>query len=116
MSDEQAAGNEFVKEGLELEKLVDYQPSTVVSKTILKKGSGTITLFAFGQGEKLSEHTAPFDALVHVLDGVAEISIDGKAYKLSKGEMILMPADIPHAVAALENFKMLLVMLKQDAS
>ncbi len=114
MTDNNSNANEYLAEGLETEKLVDYQQGTVVSKTLIKKENGTVTLFAFSKGEKLSEHTAPFDALVNVLDGEAEITIAGKPYRVKKGEMIIMPADIPHALAAAENFKMLLVMIKNS--
>lgn len=99
----------------EVLKLVDalvYQPGSVVSKVFLKKPSGNITLFAFDRGEGLSEHTAPFDAFVQILDGEAEITIGGKPYKLKAGESIIMPADVPHALKAVTAYKMLLVMLK----
>ncbi len=95
-----------------LNELVDYQEGAVVSKEILKKESGTVTLFAFDQGQGLSEHTAPFDALVNVIDGKANIIISGQANQVSAGEMIIMPADEPHALKADERFKMMLVMLK----
>jgi quercetin dioxygenase-like cupin family protein len=91
---------------------IDYAAGAVVSKTIIKKPSGNITLFAFDQGEGLSEHTAPFDALVQVLDGVVEITIGGKAYILKQGESVIMPATIPHALKAVEKFKMMLTMIK----
>lgn len=91
---------------------IDYAGGAVVSKTIIKKPSGNITLFAFDQGEGLSEHTAPFDALVQVLDGVVEITIGGKAYILKQGESVIMPATIPHALKAMEKFKMMLTMIK----
>ena len=97
----------------ELEKLIDYQSGTVVSKTIVKQPTGTVTLFAFDKGEGLSEHTAPFDALVYLVDGEAEITISGKVNIVKKGEMILMPANQPHALKATSKFKMLLVMIKR---
>lgn len=96
----------------ELEKLVDYQTGSVVSKTIIKKPTGTVTLFAFDKGEGLSEHTAPFDALVYLIDGEAEVIISGKANLVKKGEMIIMPANEPHALKAKEKFKMMLAMIK----
>ena len=96
----------------ELEKLIDYQTGSVVSKTIIKKPSGTVTLFAFDKGETLSEHTTPFDALVYLVDGEAEITIGGKVNLVRKGEMIIMPANKPHAIKAKEKFKMMLVMIK----
>jgi quercetin dioxygenase-like cupin family protein len=91
---------------------VDYQPGAVVSKELLKKPAGTITLFAFDQGQGLSEHTAPFDASVVIVDGTADIMISGKLHQVKAGEMIVMPAHQPHALQASERFKMLLVMIK----
>ncbi len=93
--------------------LVDYQESSVVSRTIVNRRAGTITLFAFDQGQSLSEHTAPFDAVAHILDGEAEITISGEAFHLHAGEMIVMPAKQPHAVNATHRFKMLLTMIKE---
>jgi quercetin dioxygenase-like cupin family protein len=95
-----------------LKDMVEYQEGAVVSRTIIDKPQGTVTLFAFAEGEGLSEHTTPYDALVQVMDGKVEITIDSKAYSLDEGEMIVMPADIPHALRALSRFKMLLVMVK----
>jgi|SRR5690554_699248 len=91
---------------------IDYAKNSIVSQQITKNPSGNITLFAFDQGQQLSEHSAPFDAIVHVVEGKAEIHIAGEAYCLKAGEMIVMPANIPHAVYAKERFKMLLVMIK----
>ena len=110
MTDNQT--NEYTKEGLSLDDLVSYQDGSIVSRTVINKTAGTITLFAFDRDQSLSEHTAPFDALVQVLDGSAEIAISGKPYVLKKGEMIIMPANRPHALRALEKFKMMLVMIK----
>ena len=93
--------------------LVEYQDGSVVSRTIIKKETGTVTLFAFDQGQGLSEHTAPFDALVNVLDGEAEITIAGNSKHLKTGEMIIMPANKPHALKAVKKFKMMLVMVKR---
>ena len=92
--------------------LVEYQEGAVVSRTILEKPTGTVTVFAFDRGQALSEHTAPFDALVQVLDGEAEFTIAGKAFPASAGQMLIMPANIPHAVCAAERFKMLLTMIR----
>ena len=83
--------------------LIDYQSGTVASRTIVKGKTGTVTVFAFDEGEELSEHTAPFDALVHVIDGEAEITIEGQPYAMKQGEMIVMPADRPHAVRAVRR-------------
>ena len=96
----------------QLASLVEYSTDSIVSKTILDKPSGTITLFAFDKGQKLSEHTAPYDAVVQVLDGWARLTINGKDVKVFANEIIIMPADIPHAVAADEKFKMLLTMVR----
>ena len=95
-----------------LENLVDYQEKSVVSKEIIKNETGTITVFAFDKGEGLSEHTAPFDAMVQILDGTLELTIDGELYELKQGDMIIMPANVPHALHAAERFKMLLSMIK----
>jgi len=92
--------------------LVDYQEQSVVSRTIIDKKTGTVTLFAFDQAQGLSEHTAPFDALVYLVDGEAEISISGEAFHLRQGEMIIMPANKPHAVNAIKRFKMMLTMIR----
>ena len=97
-----------------LEKHVDYADGSVVSKTLIKKDIGNITLFAFDSGQGLSEHTAPFDAVVYILDGKAEITIGGKASTVKAGEMLIMPANISHALQAEEKFKMLLVMIRGD--
>ena len=91
---------------------VAYIDGAVVSKTLIKKETGNVTLFAFEAGQGLSEHTAPFDALVHVLDGEARITIGGEAQKVAAGQMIIMPADVPHALQAEKAFKMLLVMIR----
>ena len=92
--------------------LVGYQEGSVVSRTLMKKKMGTVTLFAFDTGEGLSEHTAPFDALVYLLEGDAEITISGETRRLTMGETILMPANKPHAVKAVAKFKMLLIMIR----
>jgi len=95
-----------------LKNMVEYQEGAVVSRTIIDKPQGTVSLFAFAEGEGLSEHTTPYDALVQVLDGEVEITIGGEAFHLDEGETIVMPADVPHALRALGRFKMLLVMVK----
>jgi len=95
-----------------LTSLVQYQEGSIVSRILLKNPGGTVTLFAFGKGEGLSEHTAPFDALVICVEGEAEIEISGEKYRLQEGETITMPANAPHAVRAARDFKMLLVMIK----
>jgi quercetin dioxygenase-like cupin family protein len=95
-----------------LADLVEYQPGSVVSCTLVKKGTGTVTLFAFDAGEGLSEHSAPFDALVLVVDGEAEITISGKVHRAEAGDVLLLPATQPHAVKAVARFKMLLTMIR----
>jgi len=92
--------------------LVDYQNGAIVSRTIVDKPTGTVTVFAFDRGQALSEHTAPFDAMVQVLDGRAEITIEGKPFDVAAGQMLIMPADKPHALTAAERFKMLLTMIR----
>ena len=101
-----------VGKGKRLADLVKYSKDSIVSKTILDKSAGTITLFAFDKGQKLSEHTAPYDAVVQVLDGCGQLTIDGKDKQVSSGEVIIMPANVPHAVIAKEKFKMLLTMIR----
>jgi len=99
-------------EVLHMAELVSYQEGAVVSRQITKADAGNVTLFAFDKDQELSEHTAPFDALVYVLDGDAEIRISGKAFNLKTGDAIIMPADQPHAVKAISRFKMLLTMIR----
>lgn len=95
-----------------LSELVVYQEGSVVSRTIMDKETGTVTVFSFDEGEGLSEHTAPFDALVYILDGEAEITISGEAHRVKDGEMIIMPANDSHALKAIKPYKMLLVMIR----
>ncbi len=95
-----------------LSEFIDYQAHSVVSKTLIKKQTGTVTLFAFDQGQGLSEHTAPFDALVGIIDGEAEITIASQPHILKKGQVIIMPANKPHALKALNRFKMILTMIR----
>jgi quercetin dioxygenase-like cupin family protein len=96
-----------------LEGMLDYQSDSIVSKTLIEKATGTVTLFAFDQGQGLSEHTAPFDAMVQVLDGEVAITISGEDFSVKKGEMIIMPANEPHALKAVAPFKMMLTMIKE---
>jgi quercetin dioxygenase-like cupin family protein len=95
-----------------LEHLVDYAPDSIVSKTIVDRPVGSLTLFAFDQGQKLSEHTSPYNAVVQVVDGVARLTIGGKVQDVVAGDLIIMPAHVPHAVTATERFKMLLTMIR----
>lgn len=99
-------------QAVKLIDLIDYQEDSVVSRTIIDKKTGTLTLFAFGEGQGLSEHTAPYDAIVYLLDGEVEVSISGKNLRLKEGEMVIMPAGEPHALKAIKRFKMMLVMIK----
>ena len=98
---------------LSLKDLVAYQEGTIASRMIINKKAGNITLFAFDKGEGLSEHTAPFDAVLTVLDGEAEITIGGTPFRLKEGETIIMPANIPHAVSAITRFRMMLTMIRE---
>ncbi|MEW6025800.1 MAG: cupin domain-containing protein [Planctomycetota bacterium] len=97
---------------MDLKNLVEYQNGSIVSKTVINKKTGTVTLFAFDHGQGLSEHVAPFDAMVYVADGEADIYISGKPFHLTAGETIIMPAGEPHALKAVKRFKMLLIMIK----
>lgn len=97
---------------MNLAGMVAYQEGSIVSRTLIDKKVGTVTLFAFVVGQGLSEHTAPFDAMVYLLDGEADVSISGKPYHLKNGDMIIMPANKPHALKATKAFKMLLVMVR----
>ncbi len=92
--------------------LVNYKEGSIVSREILKKPTGSVTLFAFDEGQGLSEHTVPFDALVQVIDGEAEITVAGKPHRVGSGEMILMPAHQPHALKALKRYKMVLTRIR----
>ena len=100
-------------EVLKLAELVNYQEGAIVSRQITKADAGNVTLFAFDKNQELSEHAAPFDALAHVLEGEAEIKISGKPFRLKSGDAIVMPADEPHAIHALQRFKMLLTMIRK---
>ncbi len=103
---------ELIGKALTLHDLVAYQGDSVVSKTLIDKKIGTVTLFSFDTGQGLSEHTAPFDAMVQVVDGEAEVTIDGEAQTVLAGQMIIMPANHPHSLKAVKPFKMLLVMIR----
>jgi quercetin dioxygenase-like cupin family protein len=92
--------------------LISYQEGAVVSRTVIDKKPGTVTVFAFDKGERLSEHTAPFDALIEVIDGTGVVTIEGTPHEVLKGQSIIMPANRPHAVDAVERFKMVLVMIR----
>ena len=100
-------------EVLHMAEMASYQEGSVVSRQITKEEAGNITLFAFDEGQELSEHTAPFDALVHLLDGEAEVRISGKPFRLKTGDAIIMPANEPHALSAIKKFKMLLTMIRK---
>lgn len=100
---------------IDLAGLVTYQDGAIVSREVVSQPTGTVTAFAFDEGEQLSEHTAPFDAMAIDLDGEADVTIGGKVNRLKPGEMIIMPAAIPHALRAVTRFKMLLVMIKKSA-
>lgn len=97
---------------LTLKELVSYADGAVVSKTLTKNRNGNTTLFAFDKGQGLSEHTAPFDAIAMIVDGYSKITIGGEEFELSEGQMIVMPANVPHALEATEPFKMMLIMIK----
>jgi quercetin dioxygenase-like cupin family protein len=92
--------------------LVNYARSSIVSKTLIDRKAGTLTLFAFDRGQGLSEHVAPYDAVVHILDGEALITIAGRKFKVRAGEMVILPANVPHALKAVKKFKMLLIMIR----
>ena len=109
-----AENAKLVAKAANLNSLIDYQEGSVVSRTIIDKNAGTVTLFAFDEGEGLSEHTAPYDALVYVLDGDAEVVISGKPIRLKKGEFTIMSANEPHALSAVTKFKMLLIMIRSQ--
>jgi len=102
----------LVGQVLNLVNLVGYQDGAVVSRTVINQKTGTVTLFSFDEGQGLSEHTAPFDAMAYVLDGEAEVTISGEANLVKAGEMIIMPASKPHALKAVKRFKMLLIMIR----
>ena len=104
--------DKFAVQAESLIGMVDYQEGSIVSRTLIDKSVGTVTLFAFAKGQGLSEHTAPYDALVYFMDGEAEVTISGNPLQLKQGEMVIMPANQPHALKATNRFKMMLVMIK----
>jgi len=104
--------DDIVAKALKLNDLAEYQAGSIVSRALIDKTTGTVTLFAFDEGQGLSEHTAPFDALVCVLEGETEITISGTSFRLRGGDMIIMPAHEPHAVKAVKKFKMMLTMIR----
>ena len=108
----QKSTDDLKAKALKLAGLAQYQPGAIVSREVIRKQTGTVTVFAFDGGEELSEHTAPFDALAFGLDGRAEITISGKVHRLNAGEMIIMPANEPHALNAVGKFKMALIMIR----
>lgn len=110
--EEQGDAKKLTGVAVTLTDLLDYQDDAVVSRTIIDKKTGTLTLFAFDEGQGLSEHTAPFDALVYILDGEAEVTISGNSLQLEEGEAVVMPANEPHALRATKRFKMMLVMIR----
>ncbi len=115
MTDENSKGSVLevcLANAKDLSSLVEYADDSIVSKTVIDKKAGTLTLFAFDKGQRLSEHRAPYDAVVQVIDGVGRISIDGVDNDVSSGQIIIMPADVPHSVTADERFKMLLIMIR----
>ena len=104
--------NSLVGTAFNMNEQISYQSGSVVSKTLIDKKIGTLTLFAFDAGQGLSEHTAPYDAMVQVVDGEAEITIDGEPHVVSSGQMFIMPANPPHALKAVKRYKMLLIMMR----
>jgi len=111
-NEEQTSAKELIGRPACLSELAQYHEGSVVSRTIIDRETGTVTLFAFDRGQGLSEHTTPYDALVHLLEGEAEIIISGESVHLNEGKMIIMPANEPHSLKAVERFKMVLTMIK----
>ena len=108
----QKENKQLIAETANLESLINYQDDSIISRTLIDKKTGTVTLFAFDKNQGLSEHTAPYDAMVYMLDGEVEVTISGKSMRLKKGEMTIMPATHPHALTAKTKYKMLLIMIK----
>lgn len=104
--------NKLAGQALEVLELIQYQEGSVVSRTVADKPVGTVTVFAFDEGQGLSEHTAPYDAIVHIIDGETEIKISDKTVKAKAGEMVIMPAGQPHSLKAITKFKMILIMIR----
>ena len=111
-SEKPTGAEKLIGQAVRIADLVNYQDGSVVSREIISGKTGTVTLFAFDKGQGLSEHTAPFDALVYVLDGEADVVISGKTLRLKEGEMVIMPANESHALKATKRFKMMLVMIR----
>jgi len=111
-SQENSQGKTLVAKVAKASEWIGYQEGAVVSREMISRKTGTVTLFAFDEGQGLSEHTAPFDALVYLLDGQAEILIAGKPFQLREGEMLIMPANVPHALKAVKRFKMILTLIR----
>jgi quercetin dioxygenase-like cupin family protein len=107
-------GSDLRAQVLSIYDLVEYQSGSVVSRQVIKKDIGTVTLFAFDRGEGLSEHTAPFDALVYIFDGEADVNIDGRTHTVPAGNIIIMPAERPHSLNAKKRFKMMLTMIRSS--
>jgi len=112
ITEDNSNGNEILAKPWRLKELTAYQQSAVVSRTLVDQESGTVTIFAFDAGQGLSEHTAPYDAIVIVVEGNVNIKISGESFDLKEGEMIIMPANKPHALKAVTKFKMILIMIK----
>jgi quercetin dioxygenase-like cupin family protein len=111
MSENSGVKKKVLFQSVRLAEMIDYQEGAVVSRTLIDKSAGTVTLFAFDAGQSLSEHTAPYDALILLLEGKAEVFVAGKPFRLEKGEAILLPENKPHALRAIEQFKMVLIMV-----
>ena len=111
-NDKPTGAQKLIGQAFRMADLVNYQDGSIVSMEVISRKTGTVTLFAFDEGQGLSEHTAPFDALVHILDGEAEVTISGTALRLKEGDMVIMPANQPHALKALRKFKMALIMIR----
>jgi quercetin dioxygenase-like cupin family protein len=112
MTAKKQGGESLFARAIDLAGLVEYQEGSVVSREIIRKPTGTVTVFAFDQGEGLSEHTAPFDAMVLILDGEADIMVSGTTHRVRAGQMIIFPKDAVHALTAVKRFKMMLVMIR----
>ncbi len=115
-AESQTANNTPIAQVADTAELIKYQTGAIVSRTLIKKPTGTVTLFAFDAGQELSEHNAPFDALAQVLDGQIEITIAGQLLRLTAGQIVVMPAGKPHAVKAVEKCKMMLIMIKEKTT
>lgn len=105
--------DKIISGATQINALTEYNAGSIVSRVVLKNKGGNVTLFAFDKGEELSEHTAPFDAFCYITDGKAQVTVSGKVYEMSSGDMVLFPANEPHAIEAIGPFKMLLVMFKE---